>query len=93
MRSFITCTFPSSVIRMIKSRKMKWAEDMKGKEECIDDFCGKMRKKKPLRRQVFTSIKLEWRDIGWSYKDYIDVAEARDQWKSLVNMVINHKFP
>jgi hypothetical protein len=32
---------------------------------------------------------LDLREIGWGGMDWIDVVQDRDQWKALVNMVIN----
>jgi hypothetical protein len=36
-----------SIIRMIKSGKMRWTGHVarKGEEECIEDFCGEARRK------------------------------------------------
>jgi hypothetical protein len=28
-------------------------------------------------------------DIGWDGVDWIDMAQDRDQWRALVNMVLN----
>jgi hypothetical protein len=33
------------------------------------------------------------REIGWSGMDWIDVAQDRDQWSALVNMVMNLRDP
>jgi hypothetical protein len=32
---------------------------------------------------------MELREIGWDGMDWIDLAQDRDQWKALVNMVMN----
>jgi hypothetical protein len=32
---------------------------------------------------------MDLRDIGWGGMDWIDLAQDRDQWRALVNMVIN----
>jgi hypothetical protein len=32
---------------------------------------------------------MDLRETGWGGMDWIDVAQDRDQWKALVNMVIN----
>jgi hypothetical protein len=31
------------------------------------------------------------REIGWSYMDWINLAQDRDQWRALVNTVINSR--
>jgi hypothetical protein len=33
------------------------------------------------------------REIGWDGMDWIDVAQDRDQWKALVNMMMNLQVP
>jgi hypothetical protein len=35
------------------------------------------------------NIKIGLREIGWVGVDWIDVAQDRDQWKALVNTVMN----
>jgi hypothetical protein len=32
-------------------------------------------------------------EIGWAGMDWIDLAQDRDQWRSLVNAVINLRVP
>jgi hypothetical protein len=34
-------------------------------------------------------IKIDLREIGWGGMDCIDLAEDRDQWRALVNKVMN----
>jgi hypothetical protein len=33
------------------------------------------------------------REIGWGGMDWIDLAEDRDQWRALVNTVMNLRVP
>jgi hypothetical protein len=35
---------------------------------------------------------MDLREIGWSGMDWIDLAQDRDQWRSLVNAVITFGF-
>jgi hypothetical protein len=35
------------------------------------------------------NIKTHLRDIGWDGRDWIDLAQDRDQWRALVNMIMN----
>jgi hypothetical protein len=43
---------------------------------------------RPRRRRV-DNIKMDLREIGWNGIDWIDLAQNRDQWRALVNTVIN----
>jgi hypothetical protein len=47
---------------------------------------------KPRRRWV-DNIKIDLREIGWGGMDLIDLALDRDQWKALVNTVMNLRVP
>jgi hypothetical protein len=42
----------------------------------------------PSRRWV-DNIKMDLREIGWDGMDWIDLVEDKDQWRALVNMVMN----
>jgi hypothetical protein len=35
------------------------------------------------------NIRMDLREIGWGGMDWIDLAEDRDQWRALVNTVMN----
>jgi hypothetical protein len=38
------------------------------------------------------NIKMNLREMGWGCMNWIDVALDRDQWRALVNMVMNVSF-
>jgi hypothetical protein len=38
-------------------------------------------------------IKTDFRERGWDGMDWIDLAQGRDQWKDLVNTVMNFRVP
>jgi hypothetical protein len=38
-------------------------------------------------------IRWELREIGWDGVDWIDLAQDRDQWRALVNTVMNLRVP
>jgi hypothetical protein len=46
-----------------------------------------------LRRRWVDNIKIYLREIGWGGMDWIDLAEGRDQWRALANMVMNLRVP
>jgi hypothetical protein len=57
---------------------------------------GKPEGKIPLgrpRRRLVDSIKMDLREIGWDDMDWIDLAQDRDQWRALVNTVMNLRVP
>jgi hypothetical protein len=35
------------------------------------------------------NIKMDLREIGWDGMDWIDLAQDREQWRALVNTVMN----
>jgi hypothetical protein len=39
------------------------------------------------------NIKIDLREIGWDGMDSIDLAHDRDQWRDLVNTVMNLRVP
>jgi hypothetical protein len=45
------------------------------------------------RRGWLDNIKMELRDTGWDGMDWIDMAQVRDQWRALVNAVLNVPVP
>jgi hypothetical protein len=52
--------------------------------------------KRPLgrpRRRWVDNIKMTLREIGWDGMDWIDLAQDRDQWRVLVNSVMNLCVP
>jgi hypothetical protein len=38
------------------------------------------------------NFKMDLREIGWCSMDWIDLAQDRDQWRALVNTVMNLRF-
>jgi hypothetical protein len=59
-------------------------------------LAGKPEGKRPLGRPIcmwVDDIKRHLREIGWDGMDRIDLAQDRDQWWVLVNMVLNLRVP
>jgi hypothetical protein len=57
---------------------------------------GKPEGKKPLRRPRRRRVdnnKMNLTEIGWGVVDWIDLAQDRDQWRALVNTVMNLRVP
>jgi hypothetical protein len=47
---------------------------------------------RPRRRWV-DNIKMDLREIEWDGVDWMDTAQNRDQWRALVNTVLNFQVP
>jgi hypothetical protein len=47
---------------------------------------------RPRRRWVVNN-KMDLREIGWDCMNWIDLAQDRDQWRTLVKMVMNLRVP
>jgi hypothetical protein len=57
---------------------------------------GKPEAKRPLgshRCSRMDNIKMDLREIRWSSIDWINLAQDRDQWRALVNTVMNLRVP
>jgi hypothetical protein len=57
---------------------------------------GKPEGKRPLGRprcRWVDNIKIDLRETGWNGMDWIDLTQDRDQWRTLVNTVMNLRVP
>jgi hypothetical protein len=57
---------------------------------------GKPEGKRPLRRprrRWADNIKMDLREIGWDGIKWIELAQDWDQWRALVNTVMNLRVP
>jgi hypothetical protein len=74
---------------------MKWAGHapyMSEKRNTYRILVGKPEGKRPIeiyRPKWQDNIKMDLTERGWSGTDWIDLDQDRDQWRTLVNMVIN----
>jgi hypothetical protein len=83
------------IIRIIKSRRMKWAGHvarMGEKRNAYRLLEGKRPLRRPRRRWV-DNIKIDLLKIGWGGVDWIDLAQDRDKRRTLVNAVMNLRVP
>jgi hypothetical protein len=87
-----------NTIRMMKSRRMRRAGHVArmGKRNAYWILVGKPEGKSPLGRPIrrlVDNIKIDVREIGWDCKDWIDLAQDREQWRALVNTVMKLRIP
>jgi hypothetical protein len=57
---------------------------------------GKPVGKRPLGRprcRWVDNIKMDLRELGWGGMDWIDLAQDRNQWRTLVNTIMNLRVP
>jgi hypothetical protein len=87
--------FSPSIIRIIKSRRLKLAGHVArilAKRNAYRILVGKLEGKRPLgrpRRKWVANIKIDLKEIGWGGTDWIDLTQNKDQWRALVNTVRN----
>jgi hypothetical protein len=77
---------------------MRWAEHVAPawKRNAYRILVGKPKGKRPLgrpRRRWVDNDKMDLRETGWDGMDWIELAQDRDQWRALVNTVMNFRLP
>jgi hypothetical protein len=81
------------------SRRMRWAGPVARMGETRNAYrilVGKPEGKRLLgipRRRWVDNIKMDLGEIGWDGRDWIELAQDRDQWRAVVNMVMNLRVP
>jgi hypothetical protein len=91
--------FSPSIIRIIKSRRMRLAGHvarMGEKRNVYSLLVGKRVGKRPLgrpRRRWIANIKMDLLEMGVNVLDWIGLAEDRYRWRALVNAVMNLRVP
>jgi hypothetical protein len=82
-------------MRIIKSRRMRWAGHvtrMGEKRDACRLLVVKPEGKRPLgrpRRRWMDYIRMNLVEVGWGDVDWIGLAQDRDRWRALVNAVMN----
>jgi hypothetical protein len=88
-----------SIIRIIKSRRMRWVghvERMVEKRNVYRLLVGKPEGKRPLGRpghRWLNNIRMNLVDVGWDYVDWIGLAQDKDRWRAFVNSILNLQVP
>jgi hypothetical protein len=82
-------------MKNLSERKML-SMNVAEKNETYRILVGKSEEKRPLGRprcRWVDNIKMDLREIGWDGVDWIDMAQGRDQWRVLVNTLLNLRVP
>ena len=86
-------------MRVIKSRKMRWAGHIARLGEGRGVYrvlVGKPEGKRPLgrpRRRWEDNIKMDLQEVGCGGMDWIELAQDRDRWRTLVYAGMNLRVP
>jgi hypothetical protein len=88
-----------NIIRVIKSRRLRWAKHVASMGErrgAHRVLVGKPEGRRPLgrwRHRWEGNIKMNLQEVRCGGTDWIDLAQDRDRWLSLVNAVMNLWVP
>jgi transcription termination factor 2 len=88
-----------NIIRVIKSRRLRWAGHVARKGERTRAYRAlvvKIEGRRPLgrpRRRWKDNVKINLREVEWEGVDWIDLAQDRDRWRALVYTVMNLRVP
>jgi hypothetical protein len=86
-------------VRVVKSRRMRWAGHVAGMGEergVHRVLVGKPEGQRPLgrpRRRWEEYIKMDVQEVGGGRWDWIELAQDRDRWRALVSTVKSLRVP
>ncbi|KAJ4448597.1 hypothetical protein ANN_10616 [Periplaneta americana] len=87
------------IIRNLKSRRLRWAGHVARIGESRNayrELVGRAEGKRPLgrpRRRWEDNIKMDLREVGYDGRDWINLAQDRDQWRAYVRAAMNLRVP
>ena len=85
-----------NIVRVVKSRRMRWAGHM-GEERGVHRVLvgkpeGKRQLGRPSRRWK-DNIKMDLQEVGGGRGDWMELAQDRDRWRALVGTVRDFRAP
>ena len=86
-----------NIVRVIKSRRMRWAGHVARTEEgrgVHKVLVGKPEGKRPLRRprrRWENNIKMDFEEVGRGCGDCMELAQDTNRWRALVSTVMNFR--
>ena len=94
----MTLSFTTIILWMV-SRRLRWAGHVARMEEgrgVHKVLVGKPEGKRPLgrpRRRWENNIKMDVQEVGRGCGDWMELAQDRDRWQTLVSRVMNFGVP
>ena len=88
-----------NTVRVIKSRRMRWAGYVTRLGEEIEVYrvlVGKPEGRRPLvrpRRRWVDNIRMDLQEVGCGYMDWIGFSQDKEGWRRLVSAVMNLRVP
>jgi hypothetical protein len=88
-----------SIIRIIKSRRMRWAGHVARMWESRNAYRLLVRKPEGKgllgrrRHRWVDNIRMGLGEVGWGDVDWFGLAQDRNRWRALVNSVLNLRVP
>ncbi|KAJ4430145.1 hypothetical protein ANN_22355 [Periplaneta americana] len=89
----------SDIIRNIKYRRLRWAGHVARMGESRNAYrvlVGRPKGKRPLGRPTRRwedNIKMDLREVGYDDREWINLAQDRDQWRAYVRAGMNLRVP
>ena len=84
-----------NIVRVIKSRRIRWVRGVARMGEDRGVYrvlLGKPEGRRPLgrpRRRWVDNIRMDLQEVGCGYMDWIGLVQDRDNWRTLMNAVMN----